>query len=602
MVTIGQLRWKVQVEEAAEAKEKAEEVKEQVRGVKEEVEETDESTENYSERLGVLEDVLSAANTAFDRMAVKAGFLGTAIILLKNGLVSLVGWLLKTTGIATAVGAGFSKLTGILVGISLSGILGPVVGGIKALLGYLSGLSLSGILGSVKAGIMEVIGALRGLTMRGALRGVLTGLSRLVSFLGGPITVAVAAFVTAFIANFGGLRDFVMDIVSGILGAFADFIGGIYNLLTTLFGGIVDVAARHLGPLVTEFVETFTLVAEVTMAVLMPVLDFLDYIVGGMLDIVSTTLAPIVETFNWTFGRIYDVVHTVFEAVGKTIEIGLDAIMTTIRVILAIIRMDWAEAWELLVGFVERTFGAVVDFVAGAINGILGAFQDIIDVFWWFYDSALAVVGIVEDIFGFLVDLGGAVYEFTVSILGGALDVVTGIWDTATDIGDAVWTATINFVNDPLGTVTDLLANLGELADKTFNAVVDIVMSIIPDIGVSEEEWQQFREQAPNMAQGMEQIFGGAPGAASGGVVEKTGIAEIHKGEAVIPERLVQAAERGSGRREPRSESKTVNVNIEGVEVGDQSLDIRNMSRAELRQLAQEISNILGDDIREMID
>lgn len=109
-------------------------------------------------------------------------------------------------------------------------------------------------------------------------------------------------------------------------------------------------------------------------------------------------------------------------------------------------------------------------------------------------------------------------------------------------------------------------------------------------------------------------IVGGAAdfvGLDSGGRILESGVAEVHKGEAVIPRPLVEAAERGAGRVGNMAQD-TVTVEAQGqaggggggdtaventydISVGDQSLDLSNLSRSDLRTLARLIGEELGE-------
>lgn len=98
----------------------------------------------------------------------------------------------------------------------------------------------------------------------------------------------------------------------------------------------------------------------------------------------------------------------------------------------------------------------------------------------------------------------------------------------------------------------------------------------------------------------------------SGGRILESGVAEVHKGEAVIPRPLVEAAEQGANRvGNMARDSVSVEVNNQAggggggpskvensyqISVGDQSLDLSNLSRSDLRTLAALIGDQLGED------
>ena len=89
--------------------------------------------------------------------------------------------------------------------------------------------------------------------------------------------------------------------------------------------------------------------------------------------------------------------------------------------------------------------------------------------------------------------------------------------------------------------------------------------------------------------------IGNAVGLDSGGTIQSDGLAKVHKGEAVIPERLVEAAKQPD-RGQPASSgggSGDVEQTFD-IEIGDQTLDLSKVDRSTLRELAAMIDAEIG--------
>jgi len=197
---------------------------------------------------------------------------------------------------------------------------------------------------------------------------------------------------------------------------------------------------------------------------------------------------------------------------------------------------------------------------------------------------------------------------------------------------------------------TETETNVGESYPDTDIAIPE---SEVPS-GMSVEEFVEETDVEDQLGISEEEAIarivftedGQPPGMAVGGMVEETGRAVVHSGEAVLPESLVQAAERNQSVRvervEPRGSEETErssavlderaeslvqaaertsavlderaernqSVRVERVEprgsggadvtnnyditIGDQSLDLSTLSGRDLRRLAERVGDMLG--------
>ena len=109
--------------------------------------------------------------------------------------------------------------------------------------------------------------------------------------------------------------------------------------------------------------------------------------------------------------------------------------------------------------------------------------------------------------------------------------------------------------------------------------------------------------QAYDAGEAVDELFEGFgfPGAESGGMIETPGIAEVHKGEAVIPEPLVNAA-KGGGVGVPdvdvpeRGGGSPTVTNVDNVTIElTGEFDPSNVTRRELNSLADRLVDRIGD-------
>jgi hypothetical protein len=91
---------------------------------------------------------------------------------------------------------------------------------------------------------------------------------------------------------------------------------------------------------------------------------------------------------------------------------------------------------------------------------------------------------------------------------------------------------------------------------------------------------------------------GDAIGLASGGYLQSDGLAMLHEGETVVPADVTQNL-----LSDPSGGSGGGGVNIENVniEIGDQTLDLRDLTRSDIRRLADELAPELGREVENII-
>lgn len=86
----------------------------------------------------------------------------------------------------------------------------------------------------------------------------------------------------------------------------------------------------------------------------------------------------------------------------------------------------------------------------------------------------------------------------------------------------------------------------------------------------------------------------------TGGLIDQGGLAMLHAGEAVVPADVTQNVFGGGGGT-PAPAGGGVTIQEVSIEIGDQSLDLRDMTRTDLRRLAEELAPELGREVENII-
>jgi hypothetical protein len=87
----------------------------------------------------------------------------------------------------------------------------------------------------------------------------------------------------------------------------------------------------------------------------------------------------------------------------------------------------------------------------------------------------------------------------------------------------------------------------------------------------------------------------------SGGIIEQAGAFVGHPGEAVVPADVTQDVFGGGGGGGEGQAAGGVTIEEVSIEIGDQSLDLRDLTRSDIRRLADELAPELGREVENII-
>lgn len=255
-----------------------------------------------------------------------------------------------------------------------------------------------------------------------------------------------------------------------------------------------------------------------------------------------------------------------------------------------------ALAFGAAIGAGIGYLGAWILHVTGALDAIgnFGAFvRDVAPD--WVADGILQIlsvtVGPLAALGGFIIGTFEGGFSEGVARAQEVVDIFVGSWqrqiDRVVGIADDAWSRIRTGASDLRDRVESIFGDIGGAIEgkvrSGFNAAVPSSVDI-PSVTLS----------APDWAGGMSTTIGGQsldlPQLDVGGRIQEDGAAVVHKGEAVIPEPIVSAAERaeggGGGGGGGVIENLTIELNGE--------FDPTNVTRRDLEELARKVDDVLG--------
>jgi TP901 family phage tail tape measure protein len=209
------------------------------------------------------------------------------------------------------------------------------------------------------------------------IAGTAAALTVLVS---GPVGLAVAALgtlATAFATNFGGIRDTVSESLGAVREEFAGVLDTAEYRVRSTLTTLRTAWKAHGGEVVGSVTEYLTTVRQgfetaldlVTDAIVEPILDDLLAVYGthlgrlagetlrtldAVLGYYQTAAALIADLWAEWGDEITAVTEVVGEYLSASLGTSLDALLSTVRVALAVLRGDFRGAFEIITGFSER--------------------------------------------------------------------------------------------------------------------------------------------------------------------------------------------------------------------------------------------------------
>lgn len=385
-----------------------------------------------------LMDRISDVNESFDGMLIP--------ILLVSGLIG---------GLVIAVGA-------------LLPLLIPAAGGIAAMAVATKGLALAIL--TISAPIALVIGliALLGIAWTKNWGDIQGKTSEAIAFITGIINTFVEGIIDLWNKHGDDVIQAVTTAFETVQTLISDYLNFIWTgLIEPILDDIIQLWEHYGGSLIDETVRTFEMLIEKYM-------EKLNFIVD---NIIVPILEAIVAFWEAHGEKIIAYVSFLFDLIRTIIVTALDLIITTIRVVLAVIRGDWEHAWNLIANFVYRLWDRIVELAGSFKDMLVAVFGDIVEgIIEWFQDLWTRLVGssLIPDLFSRILELA---VGFATDFINWISELIDDTITAVTEWIDEWLTITTEFFANVITELTtfigDFVADLTEFISDVITAVVD---------------------------------------------------------------------------------------------------------------------------------
>lgn len=245
----------------------------------------------------------------------------------------------------------------------------------------LKAISFLSTLGTILSSVFSLLTSIGGLS--GMLSAVSTGLGTLIGFLGGPLTLAIAAAIGAFVLAYKNCEPFRV-FINNLLEDIKLFADKIYNeYLKPAFYEVVKVfreTMQHILDFWNKYGERFIQACK-------NVFGFLWSIIGPWLDSLWQQIKDTFKMITDTIGVAWDFIKTIFSGAFKAIE-GYIKVFTGIftgdfSLALEGLKDMFSGTWEMITGgfkafvdgiaIIAKGIGnTLINPIEGAVNGVIG--------------------------------------------------------------------------------------------------------------------------------------------------------------------------------------------------------------------------------------
>lgn len=449
--------------------------------------------EEFDTQMDTFNSQVQLLKNRFRNVAIE---IGTALLPAMNKLMDLIipaidkfaEFNKETDGMAGVAILAGTAITGLTVALAA---LAPLIKGtLLTVLGSLSGV----LSGPLIAAVLAVGAAVAGLwyiwdnniaNIQGAVKNFVKSIKSSFGLLSDEINGIADTFKSAFTLSeqqtkqLGNTVEDISLMIKGALETVADVVNRlVVNHYQPMMKRIEKLTSKHLGPMVDEFIETFNVVV-----------DRLQSFVGLF-----------VQFWNAYGDDIMAIIKPVLKMLRLVFAQAFDAILTTVRVVLALIRGDWGDALDLILGFTNRTMGRLEEFIQAGLDAIVAYFEyaatvlgDVWDALFggiesflkrtWnsmvsfvtgighndiynaFYAVGQAIRGVFETLFNWLTGAGGALAGFIGDIVSYVqTDAKTDVKNAFITALDSVRTAFSNLVTDIIGEGGSVKSMIGDIA------------------------------------------------------------------------------------------------------------------------------------------
>ena len=268
-----------------------------------------------------------------------------------------------------------------------------------------------------------------------------------------PVVKAIVVDTVTAIRNFW--NEHGDAIVSKVVAVFTT----IWELAKTCFNVIYDAVVQflsYLRPIWENIKSLFMSLWDTLVSLyetLKPVFDLIIGVVLSLYGVVSSVIAGIIQALGPFLQAVIDV--------GK-------AILEIIQFICAVLRGDWAEAWESMKAVATNLWSAIKNIFLGIWEFIQGFCDGIVK---FFSNMGSTIVSLFKSCWD-------GISGFFVNLWDGICSVCTWIWDKITGLFSSIGDFFADIFKEAFNWGKNLIQNIGDGIESAWDWVVDGVKDV----------------------------------------------------------------------------------------------------------------------------
>ncbi|WP_459481447.1 phage tail protein [Clostridium saccharoperbutylacetonicum] len=373
-----------------------------------------------------------------------------------------------------------------------------------------------------------------------------SALSGFIGGLTGPILLVIAAIgalVYAYTQNFGGLKDFIDNVVQKIVTAFSAIIKVIKDLINT--GNIGEEAFKALdNAFGSENAQTLSYYLTLIRDAIVIVVDVIKGDLNGAMVMMSNNFAYADEEYRnviFTVFSFASAIREVVMSVISTVKEHMPEIKVVITSVFQGIQSVWNSVLKPVLSFIISSIGQVVNWVivnwplisqtiSTVMNSVINIVTSIlsgIQAFWNTWGETImdyvnvvfnnvkiyitTAIHVVEDVIKAVMqaingDWSGAwqsVLDAVGSIFGGAIqiiqNVINGIDTIFKDVAKVAFNWGADLVNGIVDGIKSSIGYVADAAEGVANKITSFLHFSVPDEG----PLTQYGQWMPDFLQGL---------------------------------------------------------------------------------------------------
>lgn len=290
---------------------------------------------------------------------------------------------------------------------------------------------------------------------------------------------------------------------------FQDFTGSAQGQET--FGAFFDSMQRAVDALGPAFFDLITILGRD----FIPILADLAEIIGPVLHPLFQVLGNLLQALRPLIGALAEAFATALEALGPFFDALAEAIqgaMPTLGPIIQDIGEAFAQLFEAMVPLAPlfvQLLEAILPILPPFIQMIAEIMPEIIDliealmpVIQALADAFVQLLPVITDIVNFLLNVLVPIFQFVGFVIGGLIDIVTGvltgIWDVVTTVLGAIGEFFANIWNDITsqvsaawnaigdffsGGISGIVSKVGQFATNLWNGFKNMMSNVLGAVG-----------------------------------------------------------------------------------------------------------------------